>query len=461
MRSIRSKLIFWICILFVFIGASIYLPLSKILPQKITSQILKRDAEIARHISGEAKDLLLLGDRVALSILLRENLKRLEDARYLYIRDMDGDVLSHTFSKGFPKGLLSLNVDIQATHGIEEFISSGIRIYDIAIPILDGQLGTLHMGVSMESGKEDIAEITRINYYVGAVILTGMAIGILVFLVIGFLFSRQIIKLKDFASKVGSGDLDAKTDVKSNDEIGALASTFNEMATRLKEKISQIKKLNTVEERNRIAIDLHDGCAQDLANIIKRLELCERFFEIDPQKGFEELAILKESTRDVLNRTRRVIFDLKSPEDATFNLLDNLNRYIKDYHARNEIMVKLDISGPMDDIPSDKAKKIFYIIAEALTNIRKHAHAKNVRLNLRADGDGRLAIYVKDDGRGFDAGATPAGVTSRGGLGLISMRQRASSLGGSFLVDSALQGGTAVYVEIPLAADASKETNTI
>ena len=451
MKSIRSKLVFWICVLFVFIGALIYLPLANILPQKITSQILKRDVEIAKYISNEARKLLLLNDTVAVSLLLHDNLDKLEDAQYLFIQDSEGNIISHTFVSGFPRGLLSFELDTQDPYGVKEFLRDGRRAYDIAVPILEGEIGTLHLGVSLESGRKDIAEITRINYYVAIVILIGLGIGVSTFLVIGFFFSSQIIKLKNLAARIGGGDLEAKIDVKSNDEIGALASAFNEMALRLKEKIREIKRLNTIEERNRIAFDLHDSCAQDLASIIKRVELCEKLFKTDSGRAFEELDGLRENTKDVLSRTRQVIFDLKTPEDADFNLLNNLTSYIRNYRKQNDINVKLDIPGSINNIPPDKSKSVFYIIAEALTNTRKHSLAKNVELSLETNSNGNLTVNIRDDGKGFDVDNTLFNAGSSGKWGLISMRERTNSLGGTFAIDSGPEGGTRISINIPLA----------
>ena len=451
MKSIRTKLVFWICVLFLLIGALIYLPLSNILPKKITSQILKRDVEIAKYLSDEAKDLLLLNDRVALSLLLHDNLDRLEDAQYSYIQAPDGSIISHTFTKGFPKGLLPFKGGNSSPYQIKEFLSDGRRIYDISIPILKGEIGALHLGVSMESGKKDIAEITKINYYVAMVILIGLGAGIIVFLIIGFLFSRQIIRLKNFVTRVGRGDLEAKVDITSKDEIGTLASAFNEMAMNLKEKIQEIKRLNTIEERNRIAFDLHDGCAQDMANIIKRLELCEKLFTINSAKAVKELAALKESTKDALNRTRQVIFSLKESETADFDLLSSLHNYLEDYQKQNDIEVKLDLSGSVDNIAPDKSKSIFYIITEALSNIRKHSAARNIELSLKTGGDNNLTLNIRDDGKGFDIEHSLLNTSKYGKLGLISMCQRANSLGGEIAIESGPRQGTAVSVNIPLA----------
>lgn len=447
MKSIRSKLIFWVAALFIFIGLSIYLPLSIILPEKITSQVLKRDVEIAKFLSNETKNLLLLDDKIALSILLHDNLDRLEDVQYLFIQGPEGNIISHTFSKGFPKGLLSFNSSVYP-HSIKEFLNNNRHLYDIAIPISEGQLGALHMGVSLDSGKKDIAEITKVNYYVAIVILIGLGIGVIVFLIIGVLFSNQIIRLKNFASRIGDGDLEAKIDIKSKDEIGILTAAFNEMVGHLKENIQEIKRLNTVEERNRIALDLHDGCAQDLANIIKRIELSERLYKIDPAKAIEELTLLRESTKGLLDRTRQVIFDLRSPEDTDFNLMDNLTHYLRDYRKNNNIDVNLNISGSINGIANKKS--IFYIIREALANVKKHSMARNVEISLEANNGSNLNILIKDDGKGFDTGDAESPGSNFGKWGLISMRQRANSLGGTFVIESRPQQGTMVSIDIPL-----------
>ena len=455
MKSIRTKLIFWICVLFVFIGALIYVPLSTRLPRMIAAQILKRDVEIAGYLSNEAKEPLLTNNKVELSLLLNDNLDKLEDARYLFIQGPDGSVISHTFTDGFPKGLLSLGYDEKPPYRIKEFLSSGTKMYDIAIPILKGELGALHLGVSLEAGKKDIAEIAKINTYVAAVILAGLGAGVLVFLIIGFLFSNQIIRLKDFASRIGEGDLEAKVDVTSRDEIGALAVAFNEMALRLKQKIREIKRLNKTEERNKVAFDLHDGCAQHAANIIKRIELSEKLFRIDPEKAFRELEELKESTKDTLNWTRQMIFDLKSPAETDFKLQSRLSDYVADYMKRNDISVRLDASGAINDIQADKARSVFYIITEALANARKHGKAKHVELHLSAQADKGLAIHIKDDGSGFDVYKAGSLSATQGKWGLISMRERSESLRGTFRITSEPGRGAQVSIHIPLTPAAA------
>jgi signal transduction histidine kinase len=382
MRSIKQKLIFSIAILFIFIGIGIYLALLIVLHKEVPLRTLRQDAKIAQYITHQIIEPVLFNDALSLSLLLHDGLSDLEDAQYLFIQSPDGKITAHTFAKGFPRGLIALNTGrIHYSYKVKEFLADGVKLYDIAVPILNGKLGNLHLGVSLKSSRTVISKFSNI---ITVIIFTGLGAGILLFTVLGIVLSNRIIKIKNFALAIGRGNLNDKIDIKAKDELGSLAASLNEMVVNLKEKIEKIRKLSYLEERERIALEFHDGLAQNLANIIKRLELCEKLFKSEPGKVFEELDILRENTKDILDKTRQMISGLKSSEDIDFNLLDNLTKYIKDYQRYNDINVKLEVLGSVNNITAEIAKTIFYIITEALTNIRKHSQAKNVGLSLNS-----------------------------------------------------------------------------
>jgi two-component system sensor histidine kinase DegS len=228
------------------------------------------------------------------------------------------------------------------------------------------------------------------------------------------------------------------------------------MVGSLKEKIETIRRLSYFEERDRIATEFHDGLAQNLADIIKRLELCEKLFKMNRLSAFEELRGLRENTKNILNDTRQVISNLKLPRDADFNLADSLCNYIESYRKQHHIDVKLDLLGSINCIPSDKAKPIYCIVLEALTNIRKHSLAKNIDLRLEYTESNELVISIEDNGYGFDIGEVELSTLASGKWGLTTMRQRAKSLGGTLVISSIPNQGTKVSVNIPLADEGKK-----
>lgn len=221
------------------------------------------------------------------------------------------------------------------------------------------------------------------------------------------------------------------------------------LAERISRLITDREELTKFREREKIALDLHDNCAQDLANLIKRLELCERLFKVEPLKALEELKALQENIRGHLFKARQIIHGLKSPEENL--LLAKIDGYSKDYQRHNEIKIKLNVCESIDNIPADKATHIFYIISEVLTNIRKHAQAKNIELSLNDNGINELTLKIKDDGIGFNLKETRLPASGSGKWGLMGMRQRVASLGGTLVINSAPKQGTEVLVRIPFS----------
>jgi len=456
MKTLKAKFIFWVSLLFILMGILIFVSLSIILPQQLTSQILKRNIKIAQYLSREVQELLLVNNKLTLKLLLEDRLNDLSDGMYIFIRAKDGAIISSTFKQGFPRGLLNINPlsgedrsTKQDLYKIKEFITEGKKVYDIAIPLLNGELGQLHLGVSLKANKMEIAELNKINYYLAGVLLISLGAGILVFSLLGSSFSRRIIKLKDFAVKLGSGQLNEMIELKTNDEMGILANSFNNMVLNLKEKIETIKRLSYLEERTKLALSLHDGIAQDLADIIKRLELSERLFNSDPLKAKEELKELKNNTKDILNNLRQTIAELKLTKSSGFNLSTHLTEYINNFQKQNNIKVNLEISAQIENIADEKAETIFYIIKEALTNIKKHSSARNALISLLCN-DEVLKLNVSDDGRGFEVKEIEKFNSDTAKFGIIGMRERALSVGGDFSIYSETGKGTKISVTIPL-----------
>ncbi|MCM8832076.1 MAG: hypothetical protein NC918_07795 [Candidatus Omnitrophica bacterium] len=98
----------------------------------------------------------------------------------------------------------------QNLYNVSKFLVNGKKVFDIAVPLLEGKGSKLHLGVSLESSKVDIVEFSKINYYLAITIFIGLGIGIFVFSILGIFLSNRIRKLKDFASQIGDGNLDVK-----------------------------------------------------------------------------------------------------------------------------------------------------------------------------------------------------------------------------------------------------------
>ncbi len=191
------------------------------------------------------------------------------------------------------------------------------------------------------------------------------------------------------------------------------------------------RELSVLEERNRLARELHDALTQSLFGL--RLHL-----ETGDVGGAR--AVLEE----VFGELRSLILQLRPPALERDGLVPSLAKHLDVVGRTHGIETRLD-AGSLGEVGPDTEQALFRIAQEALTNVVKHAAATSVGVHL-ARTDGRVALDVVDDGRGFDP-ADPSIGSRR--LGLVSMRERAVELGGSLVVESERGAGTAVRAEVP------------
>jgi len=204
------------------------------------------------------------------------------------------------------------------------------------------------------------------------------------------------------------------------------------------------------EERRRVAREIHDGPAQALANLVFRVEFCEKLLAAGRLPELQgELAELKGLIKGSLQEVRKIIFDLRPMALDDLGLVPALRRYLEGLEEREGLGVYLTVTGEAVRLASVVEVGLFRIVQEALQNVLKHARAATVRVTL-SYGREQLRLSVRDDGRGFDLREIENRGPEGGRFGLISMRERAELLGGRLEVQSAPGQGTRVTVAVPI-----------
>jgi two-component system, NarL family, sensor histidine kinase UhpB len=199
------------------------------------------------------------------------------------------------------------------------------------------------------------------------------------------------------------------------------------------------------EIRRVLARELHDRVAQTLTGMLIELEN----FKIEQsgnQSVLREVAELQESTRDVLNNLRHVLYDLRGQPGTDKGFGDRVRALLARFQENTQIeaILSVDPSWP-SNLRSPAALNLYRISEEALANVRRHSGARSVEIALGPAFDGQLAVEVSDDGCGPDAVAGHR----QPGLGIIGMRERALILGGRLEVEGTVGGGTTVRVILP------------
>jgi len=202
------------------------------------------------------------------------------------------------------------------------------------------------------------------------------------------------------------------------------------------------------EERRRIRRDLHDGLGPQLATSVMALDVASRALVREPGRAAPLVTSARKQLQEAVSDVRRIVHDLRPPALDDLGLLGALRASGPGMLDGRDggPKVRIEGSGPLDDLPAAVEVAAFRIAQEAMTNAVRHAGARHIDVRLRGY-TGVLAVEVVDDGRGCPDDATP-------GLGLQSMRDRAAELGGTCQVTPAPGGGTRVAAVLPLGGGA-------
>jgi PAS domain S-box-containing protein len=200
-----------------------------------------------------------------------------------------------------------------------------------------------------------------------------------------------------------------------------------------------------LEERQRLARELHDSVSQALYGIALGSRTAHALLdrEAPPERVTEWLEYVLSLAEAGLTEMRALIFELRPESLETEGLIAALKQQAAALEARHEIPVTATLLGEEPDLPPETKEALYRIAQEALHNTVKHARASRAALKLERDARG-IALEVSDDGAGFDPGEDFSGH-----LGLKSMRERAARLGGTLEVESAPGEGATIRVRIP------------
>jgi signal transduction histidine kinase len=210
----------------------------------------------------------------------------------------------------------------------------------------------------------------------------------------------------------------------------------------------QTREYAVVEERNRLARELHDSVTQSLFSVTLLSEAALNLLDRDPGKARERLERASELAQGALAEMRALIFQLRPMTIQEEGLLSALKKHLNAVNSRDGRVVELRVTGAARRVAAPIEDASFRIIQESLNNVIKHACADSARVELDFD-QTCLRVAVIDTGVGFDVAAA----RQTGKLGMTSMRERAESAGGKLTVESAPSQGTRVCVEFPLMAD--------
>jgi signal transduction histidine kinase len=211
------------------------------------------------------------------------------------------------------------------------------------------------------------------------------------------------------------------------------------------------KRAAVLDERQRLAREIHDTLAQGFTSIVMHLEAAEGALPGEWPAVRQHLDQARRTARESLVQARRLVWALRPAILERTSLPTAVERVVARWMADTGITARTTMTGAACPLPPAAEITLLRAVQEALTNIRKHARAHQVAVTLSYMGD-VVVLDVQDDGAGFDPTEVqaPPAVGEAGGFGLAAMRERVEELGGTLLVESAPDEGTTLVVEIPV-----------
>jgi PAS domain S-box-containing protein len=221
-----------------------------------------------------------------------------------------------------------------------------------------------------------------------------------------------------------------------------------ERAAAHERKLAQERHNAVLQERNRIAQEIHDTLAQSFVAISLQLEAAKDALPGEARETMRRIDRAQDLVRQGLAEARRSVWALRPQvlEDAT--LVSALTRLADETRERSGLKITLAVDGVAPELNPAVEDHLLRICQEAITNVLRHAEAKEIRIRIRFTGSSAV-IRIEDDGRGFDVQRPAAG------FGLIFMRERTEGLNGRWKLSSEPGRGTRIEVEVPAAPTAA------
>lgn len=271
----------------------------------------------------------------------------------------------------------------------------------------------------------------------------------------GFLAARQpverINRLAEASRAWSQGDFTRLVDDSAPDELGQLTHRLNNMAQQLDLLLETRHELAVIEERSRLARDLHDSVKQQAFAAAAQISGVRTLLQRDPKAAEAHLSEAERLIYDIRQELTALILDLRPAALKGEGLVSAVGEYVADWSRQNGMMPDVHIQGERA-LPLAIEQSLFRVMQEALANIARHSKATQVDIGLNYS-RGAVTLTIADNGCGFDVD------NRRRGYGLNSMQERAAALGGTLMIESRLGQGTAVSCFIPTNSAPNKENS--
>ncbi len=344
-----------------------------------------------------------------------------------------------------PQNEADLQALLQKVPGTPSKMSSEVDGKLVAMTAILGQKGNVEGALVMREDQPDALRLLQ-DFFVA--ILVGVVVSLLLGTVIGtasgYYTSRGLVhRMKELwvvAELWSHGDFAATIHDTSEDELGQTSLQLNHMAEQLQNLLQARQNLATLEERNRLARDLHDSVKQQIFAISMQVGATKFLLRRDVDAAEVRLNETEKLVRQAQEEMTALIRELRPVALEGKGLVTALYDLTTQWAQQTHIVVNLNADGTQP-LPLTIEEALYRIVQEALANIARHSKATLVQITLTTT-DNTITLSVIDNGQGFDTTQK-----SSFGVGLHSMQERMKALGGDLQIESAPEKGTHIIAQ--------------
>ncbi|AXI08721.1 sensor histidine kinase [Oceanobacillus zhaokaii] len=259
-------------------------------------------------------------------------------------------------------------------------------------------------------------------------------------------------------AQYANGNYETKIHFMENDELSRIANELNELGTKLQNQVKSLQRMAdeksdlaksahkaaVIEERQRIARDLHDAVSQQLFALTMMAEAATKQFDKKPALAKKQIEDVSIAALQAQTEMRALLLHLRPVHLSGDTLKEGVEKLVVELEMKSPINFKLTIADELS-LNDTIEEHVFRIIQESLSNILRHANATEVDLTITKRAK-ELFLHIRDNGQGFDVTKDSTRKTS---YGLKTMRERSEELGGTFVVRSNQDEGTYIDIRIP------------
>jgi signal transduction histidine kinase len=438
----------------------------------LEQQIRLTATQIGEATLGSLRHVMLEKDETHLGQILQD-VGKMENIQRVFLVGVDGHIAGDSHQSASQQSFQSSDLGCQECHQSPPnerdratLLQSNSTMLRISTPIENepacqicheapGHLGMLLIDVSLVDTQAQLLRdlTTDVGISIGFTLLITLG----VFLLMQRLIVQRVERLQQPLAALAAGDFAVRLPVSQHprDELDRLTHDVNLMADDLERYVEEREQLHhsryqaMLEERERIAREMHDGVAQLMGYVNTKSNAIRLNLQRDKKDtALKQLDQLSVASQEVLLEIRTSILGLRATDQGDDGIRVTLESFLRKFNELTGIEIRSDLprSDEGIELSPERELHVLRITQEALSNIRKHSGAKLAHVTMRR-ANGQIELRIRDDGGGFDANGVP-GEDSLS-QGIANMQARAAAMGAQFDISTHPEHGTEIVLRIP------------